>query len=184
MHTAPGYFFQAKRGSFLKLPSKWEHFAKWFNLFFQHSNLPTYPRIGCRYYPLGLVIFVALERTFLCFSKYPGTFISNSVRFGCLRQDQCNIACLWSCSKQKCTGNWPLPPCKATTNCALWSLPCESADCRRYLLCFLILLFVFKDVVRYAGHRVWYSCASGCPRFPVLVDIQLVTINRHARCSL
>ena len=32
-------------------------------------------------------------------------------------------------------------------------------------------------------HIEWYSFAS-VPRFPALVDIQLVTINRHARCFL
>ena len=44
--------------------------------------------------PLCLVIFVALERTLVCFSNYPVHLISNSVRCVCLRQDQCTIACL------------------------------------------------------------------------------------------
>ena len=59
--------------------------------------------IGCVYSPLGLVIFVAVERTCM-FYKRSGPLISNSIRCGCLRTDQCNIACLRSCI-QKCTGN-------------------------------------------------------------------------------
>ena len=53
------------------------------------------------YSPPGLVIFVAVEGTFVHFTKGHD---SNSIRCGCLRQDQCNIACLRSCI-QKCTGN-------------------------------------------------------------------------------
>ena len=46
------------------------------------------------YSPLGLVIFVAVEGTFVCFTKGHDHFISNSIRCGCLGNDQCNIACL------------------------------------------------------------------------------------------
>ena len=60
--------------------------------------------IGCVYPPPGLVIFVAVEGTFVHLTKGHDNFISNSIRCGCLRQDQCNIACLQSCI-QKCTGN-------------------------------------------------------------------------------
>ena len=56
------------------------------------------------YSPPGLVIFEAVEGTFVHFTKGHDHFISNSIRCGCLRQDQCNIACLRSCV-QKCTGN-------------------------------------------------------------------------------
>ena len=56
------------------------------------------------YSPLGLVIFVAVERTFVCFTKVHDHVISNSIRCGRLRQDQCNIACPRNCI-QKCTGN-------------------------------------------------------------------------------
>ena len=56
------------------------------------------------YSPPGLVIFVAVEGTFVHFTKGHDHFISNSIRCDCLRQDQCNIACLRSCI-QKCTGN-------------------------------------------------------------------------------
>ena len=46
------------------------------------------------YSPLGLVIFVAVEGTFVCFTKGRDHFISNYIRCGCLRNDQCNTACL------------------------------------------------------------------------------------------
>ena len=55
------------------------------------------------YSPPGLVIFEAVEWT-CTFKKGHDHFISNYIRCGCLRQDQCNIACLRSCV-QKCTGN-------------------------------------------------------------------------------
>ena len=45
------------------------------------------------YSPLGLVIFVAVERTSVCFTKGHDHFISNSIHCGCLRTDQCNVAC-------------------------------------------------------------------------------------------
>ena len=50
------------------------------------------------------MIFVAVEGTFVHFTKSHDHFISNSIRCCCLRQDRCNIACLRSCI-QKCTGN-------------------------------------------------------------------------------
>ena len=40
------------------------------------------------------MIFVAVEGTFVCFTKGHDHFISNSIRCGCLGNDQCNIACL------------------------------------------------------------------------------------------
>ena len=42
------------------------------------------------YSPLCLVIFVAVEGTFVFFTKGHDHFISNSIRCGCLRTDQCN----------------------------------------------------------------------------------------------
>ena len=44
--------------------------------------------------PLGLVIFVAVEGTFVCFTKGHDHFISNSIRCGFLRQDQCLESCM------------------------------------------------------------------------------------------
>ena len=60
--------------------------------------------IGCVYYPLGLVIFVAVEGTFVCFTKGHDHVISNTIRCGCLRQEQCNVACLESCRNELAIG--------------------------------------------------------------------------------
>ena len=48
------------------------------------------------YSPLGLVIFVAVEGTFVRFTKGHDHFISNYIRCGCLRKNQCNIACKYA----------------------------------------------------------------------------------------
>ena len=40
------------------------------------------------------MIFVAVEGTFVRFTKGHDHFISNYIRCGCLRKDQSNIACL------------------------------------------------------------------------------------------
>ena len=82
----------------LKMPSKWENLAH--NGLISFVNIITYLLsnsdygIGCVYSPLGLVIFVAVEGTFVRFTKGYDHFISNSIRCGRLRKDQCNIACL------------------------------------------------------------------------------------------
>ena len=85
----------------LKMPSKWENFAHTCLICF--FNIITYLLlnsdygIGCVYSPFGLVIFVAVEGTFVCFTKGHDHFISNFIRYDFLRQDQCNVACLESC---------------------------------------------------------------------------------------
>ena len=96
-------------------------------------------RIGCVYSPLGLVIFVAVERTFVCFTKGHDHFISNSIRCGCLQTDQCNIACSKAAVNRNALAIDRRPP-------ARWrrTVPC---DLRRaslpvpplFLYCFLIL---------------------------------------------
>ena len=50
------------------------------------------------------MIFVAVEGTFVRFTKGHDHFILNSIRCVFLRQDQCNVVCLESCIVQKCTG--------------------------------------------------------------------------------
>ena len=45
------------------------------------------------YSPVGLVIFVAVEGTFVRFTKGHHHFILNAIRCGCLQNDQFNIAC-------------------------------------------------------------------------------------------
>ena len=135
------------------------------------------------YSPLGLVIFVAVEGTFVRFTKVHDHFISNCIRCGCLRQYQCNVACLESCIKQKCTGNWPSPLCARRQRIAPFdlrraSLPVSAAISIMFLdsLCskrWYDVPHIGVVFIRFRG-----------PRFPLLVDIRLVTINRHARCSL
>ena len=123
---------------------------------------------------LGLVIFVAVERTFVCFTKGHDHFISNSIRCGCLRTDQCNIACPKAVNRNALAIDCRPPARRRRT------VPC---DLRRaslpvpplFLYCFMILCVQRSGVV--------FIHFSG-PQFPVLVDIRLVTVNRHARCSL
>ena len=128
------------------------------------------------YSPLGLVIFVAVERTCVCFTKSHEHFILNYIRYGCIRTDQCNIAC----SKTAINRNAlaidrrppphapprppPIPPPPPPPARRRRTVPC---DLRRASLPVPPLFsytvswnFVFKEVVRYAAHRVWYSFAS------------------------
>ena len=76
------------------------------------------------YSPLGLVIFVAVEGTFVRFTKGHDHFISNSICCGCLRKDQSNIARLqtemhWKLAAATLRGSDEL--------CRVLSPPCESA---------------------------------------------------------
>ena len=103
----------------------------------------------------------------------------------------CNI----SGSCKKCVCNWPPPTLRPAgpvaqypiiMNCSLWTPPCMSVSGCAYLTCFLILSwYLFKEVLGYlyVTNGLWYSWASDL-QFPVLIDIRLVIINRHARCSL
>ena len=66
-------------------------------------------------------------------------------------------------------------------------VPCDLRRARLpvpplFTIMFLDTLIMFKEVVRYAAHRVWYSFASVVHDSPVLVYIRLVANNRHARC--
>ena len=116
------------------------------------------------YSPPGLVIFVAVEGTFVHFTKGHDHFISNSIHCGCLRQDQCNIACLRSCI-QKCTGNIGGRHSARRQRIAPFDLRGASLPVPP-LFSILFLDTVFKEVVRYAAHRVWYSFASEVHDFP------------------
>ena len=134
------------------------------------------------YSPLGLVIFVAVERTFVRFSHYSVIVISNTIRCGCLRQDQCNIACLRSCSKQKCTGNWPLLPCEAQRivpyDLRRASLPVAAAIAIMFLGTLCSKKWYDMPHIGRGIHSLQRSTIS------LILDIRLITINRHARCSL
>ena len=127
------------------------------------------------YSPLGLVIFVAVERTFVCFTK--GHDHLFQILFVAAAYEQTNLI---SRVRKAAVNRNALaidrrPPARRRR-----TVPC---DLRRaslplpplFLYCFLILCVQRSGVVfiRFSG-----------PRFPVLVDIRLVTVNRHARCSL
>ena len=107
------------------------------------------------------------RKDFCMFYKRSRSLISNSIRCGCLRTDQCNIACSKAAVNINALAIGRRPPARRRR-----TVPC---DLRRaslpvpplFLYCFLILC------VQRSG-----------PRFPVLVDIRLATVNRHARCSL
>ena len=121
------------------------------------------------YSPSGLVIFEAVEGTFV---KGHDHFISNSIRCGCLRQDQCNIACLALAILADATlrgGNELHLLIYAVRVCRLPSL-------------FSIMLY---DTLY---SKKWYDMPHiGCgihwlqrSMFPALVDIRLVTISACA----
>ena len=158
----------------LKIPSKWENFAhNGLICFFQHNYIPTFEQwLWDRVCVLSTWFgdICGSRRDFCMFYKRSGPLISNSIRCGCLRTDQCNIACPKAAVNRNELAIDRRPPCEAATNCAVWSLPCESAGAAT--VCFLILCDQRSGVVfiRFSG-----------PRFPVLVDIRLVAVNRHAR---
>ena len=86
------------------------------------------------YSPLGLVIFVAVERTFVCFTKGHDHFISNSIRCGCLRTDQCNIACSKAAVNRNALAIDRRPPSRRRR-----TVPC---DLRRASLPGAVILFL------------------------------------------
>ena len=126
------------------------------------------------YSPLGLVIFVAVERTFVCFTKgHDHLFQILFIAAAYEQTNECNIACPKAAVNRNALAIDRRPPARRRR-----TVPC---DLRRAslpvppLYCFLILCVQRSGVVfiRFSG-----------PRFPILVDIRLVTVNRHARCSL
>ena len=81
----------------LKIPSKWENFAHngliWF---FQHNYIPTFEQwLWDRVCVLSTWFgdICGSRKDFCMFYKRSRSLISNSIRCGCLRTDQCNIAC-------------------------------------------------------------------------------------------
>ena len=117
------------------------------------------------YFPPGFVIFVAVEGTFVHFTKGHDHFISNSIRCGCLRQNQCNIACREAAYRNALAilavvtlrgGNELRLLIYAVRVCRLPSLFFYNVS----------LYFVFKEVVRYAARRMVYSFAAEVHDFP------------------
>ena len=101
------------------------------------------------YSPLGLVIFVAVERTFVCFAK--GQDHLFQIQFVAAAYEQTN-ACLFlrSCI-QKCTDNIGRRHSARRHRIAPF-------DLRRARL--PVAVAISYTVVRHAAHRVWYSFAS------------------------
>ena len=148
--------------------SKWENVAhNGLIFFFQHNYIPTFEQwLWDRVCVISTWFGdICCSRRDLYVLQKVTITISNSIRCGFIPQDQCNVACLESCIKQKCTGDRPSPLCEAATNYAFWSTRCESAGFRRYSYN-VSWYFVFKEVVRYAAHRVWYSFALEVHGFP------------------
>ena len=122
---------------------------------------------------------MAVEGTFVCFTKGHDHFISNSIRCSFLRQDQCNVACLESCMR------WQLAVITLRGGNELRLLIYAMRVCRFPPLFSIMFLDTLCSKKWYNMPHIerWYSFAS-VPQFPALVDIRLVTINRHARCFL
>ena len=130
------------------------------------------------------MIFVAVERTFVCFTKSHKHFISNSICCVCLRTDQCNIACSKAAINRNALAIDRRPPParrRRTVPCDLRRASLPVAVAISYICCLILCVQRSGTTCRTLG--VVFIRASD-PRFPVLVDIRLFTINRHARCSL
>ena len=160
------------------MPSKWENFAhNGLICFFQHNYIPTFEqRLWDRVCVLSAWFgdICGSRRDFCMFYK------RSQILFVAAAYEMTNV--IPRAYKQKCTRNWPPPPCEAVTNCAVWSPPYESAGAAAISIMILDTLCSKK----------WYDMPhvgvvfirfSG-PRFHALVVIRLFTINRHARCSL
>ena len=156
----------------LKIPSKWENFAhNGLICFFQHNYIPTFEQwLWDRVCVLSTWFgdICGIERTFVCFTKSHEHFISNSIRCGCLRTDQCNIACSKAAININALAIDRRPPCEAATNCAVWSPPCESAGAAAISILFLDTLCSKK----------WYDMPHiGCG----IHSLQCSTIPRIGR---
>ena len=102
------------------------------------------------YFPLGLVIFVAVEGTFVCFTK--GQDHLFQIQFVAAAYEQTNTClCLRSCI-QKCTGNIGRRHSARRHRIAPF-------DLRRASLPVAVAIS-YTVVLRHAAHRVWYSFAS------------------------
>ena len=137
----------------LKIPSKWEHFAHNGNFcFFQHNYIPTFEQwLWDRMCVLSTWFgdICGSRRDFCMFYKRSGPLISNSIRCGCLRTNQCNIACPKAAVNRNALAIDRRPPARRRR-----IVPC---DLRRASLpvppLFASWYFVIKEVV-------WYSFAS------------------------
>ena len=154
----------------LKIPSKWGNFAHngliWF---FQHNYIPTFEQwLWDRVCVLSTWFgdICGSRKDFCMFYKRSRSLISNYIRCGCLRTDQCNIAC----PKAAVNRNALAIDREAATNCAVWSPPCESAGAAAISILFLDTLCSKK----------WYDMPHiGCG----IHSLQWSTIPRIGRHS-
>ena len=119
---------------YLRIPSKWENLAhNGLICFFQHNYIPTFEQwLWDRVCVLSTWFgdICGSRRDFCMFYKRSGPLISNSIRCGCLRTDQC-VPVPAKLHTEMHWQYWPSPLCEAASNCSFWSTPCESG-CRRY----------------------------------------------------
>ena len=152
-HSMQHYHLPIK---FRWIPSKWENFAdNGLICFFQHNYIPTFEQwLWDRVCVLSTWFgdICGSRKGFCMFYKRSGPLISNSIRYGCLRTDQCNIACLRSCV-QKCTGNIGRRHSARRHRIAPFDLRRANLPVAVAISYTLAWNFVFKEVV-------WYSFAS------------------------
>ena len=112
------------------------------------------------YSPLGLVIFVAVEGTFVCFTK--GQDHLFQIQFVAAAYEQTNAClCLRSCI-QKCTGNIGRRHSARRHRIAPFDLRRASLP---------VAVAISYTVVRHAAHRVWYSFASVVHNSPYCLQL-------------
>ena len=140
--------------------------------FFQHNYISTFEQwLWDRVCVLSTWFgdICGSRKDFCMFYKRSRSLISNSIRCGCLRTDQCNIACPKAAVNRNALAIDRRPPARRRRTVP-WSPPCECAGAAAISILFLDTLCSKKWCVvfiRFSG-----------PRFPVLVDIRLVTVNR------
>ena len=146
--------------------------------FFQHNYIPTFEQwLWDRVCILSTWFgdICGSRKDFCMFYKRSRSLISNSIRCGCLRTDQCNIACPKVAVNRTALAIDRRPPARRRRTVPS-DLRRASLPVPPLFLCYFLTLCVQRSgvvFIRFSG-----------PRFPVLVDIRLVTVNRHARCSL
>ena len=161
------------------MPSKWENVAhNGLICFFQHNYIPNFEQWLCDRVCVISTWFGDIccsRRDFCTFYKRSWSLFSNSIRCNFLRQDQCNVACrnTLAIGRRHSARRQRIAPFDLRRA----SLPVSAAISHN-----VSSYFVFKEVVRYAAHRVWYSFASklyGFPHWQTFGWLQY----RHARCT-
>ena len=140
----------------LKIPSKWANFAhNGLICFFQHNYIPTFEQwLWDRVCVLSTWFgdICGRRKDFCMFYKRSRSLISNSISCGCLRTDQCNIACPKAAVNRNALAIDRRPPARRRR-----TVPCDlrraSLPVPPQIFYTVSWYFVFKEVV-------WYSFAS------------------------